>query len=107
MKLLTKQIIERTSEMLDNDGLDAHKVKVTAKFFDPMGSFTWYLTELNKENLDDAYGFVTSEFCPEGELGYFSIKELEEITLPLGLGIERDKYFQETNLMEVMMRVGS
>ena len=107
MKLLTKEIINKTAPMLENDGLEPHKVKVTAKFFDPTGSFTWYLTELDKDNLNDAFGFVTSAFCPEGELGYFSIKELEELELPFGLGVERDKYFQETNLMELMMRVGS
>ena len=39
MKLLTKEILKETSELLEDDGRDDHKRKVTAKFFDPTGSF--------------------------------------------------------------------
>ena len=50
MKLLTKDILKKTPDLMDNDGFEAHKVKVTAKFFDPTGSFTWYLTEIDKKD---------------------------------------------------------
>tara|TARA_R100001163_G_scaffold64059_1_gene57394 strand:+ start:380 stop:757 length:378 start_codon:yes stop_codon:yes gene_type:complete len=101
-KLLTKEILNETPDLLDNDGLETHKVKVTAKFFDPTGSFTWYLTEIDKRDKNTCFGFVTSEFCPQGELGYFTISELESVKGHLGLGIERDKYFKATKLTEVM-----
>ena len=74
---------------------------MTAKFFDPTGSFTWFLTELD-EDLDYAFGFVVSEFCPNGELGPFSINELQSIKGHLGLGIERDKFWTVATLKEVM-----
>ena len=102
MKLLTKEILNKTPDLLDNDGLETHKVKVTAKFFDPTGSFTWFLTELD-EDLDYAFGFVMSEWCWQGELGPFSINELQNAKGQLGLGIERDKLWDnKTTLKEVM-----
>jgi len=36
------------------------------------------------------------------ELGYFSLKELEEIRGPLGLPIERDLDFEPKTLSELM-----
>ena len=106
MKLLTKEILNKTPDLLDNDGLERHKVKVTAKFFDPTGSFTWYLTEIDKNDKDTCFGFVTSEFHPKGELGYFTISELEETKGRFGLGIERDKFWTSKTLKEVMDSVG-
>lgn len=101
MKLLTKEIINKTNKITSGQ-IPADKVKVTAKFFDPTGSFTWFLTELD-EDLDYAFGFVMSEFCWEGELGPFSINELQNAKGQLGLGMERDKLWDnKTTLKEVM-----
>ena len=104
MKLLTKAILDKTPDLLDNDGLETHKVKVTAKFFDPTGSFTWYLTEIDKNDKDTCFGFVTSEFHPKGELGYFTISELEEVKGKLGLAIERDKLWDNKITLEEVMQ---
>lgn len=46
--------------------------KVYMKFF--LGGWTWYVTEFDGKDL--FFGFVTSPFVPEGEWGYFSLKEL-------------------------------
>ena len=35
------------------------------------------------------------------ELGYFSLAEIEEVTGPMGLPIERDLYFKPTTLQEI------
>ena len=35
------------------------------------------------------------------EYGYFSLKELESITLPWGLKIERDLYFDPTTIEDI------
>jgi len=40
----------------------------------------------------------------ENELGYFSLKEMESIKGPWGLGIERDLYFGEHTLKEAIDR---
>ena len=55
------------------------------KFFHPMSSWDWYLTEYNpKERL--AFGLVTGF---EAEIGYFSIEELESLEVS-GLKVERE-----------------
>jgi len=38
----------------------------------------------------------------EVELGYFSLKELQEVRGPLGLSIERDLYYEPKSLRELM-----
>ena len=64
---------------------------VQVKYFDPCGSFTWYALEY--DGVDTFFGKVFSHMCPEGELGYFSLSELQSIKTRFGLGIERDLYF--------------
>ena len=63
---------------------------VHAKFFDPCGSATWYVTEYDPES-KTAFGYVTG--LMEDELGYVSLEELESIKRSFGLTIERDLYF--------------
>lgn len=90
MKLITDEIraitprIEETSSMSDP--------LLTAKFFDPCGSWTWYLMELDTDG-NFAYGYIEGLF---NECGYFLISELESIQRPYGLTIERDLYFEPT-----------
>ncbi|BCM17799.1 DUF2958 domain-containing protein [Mesorhizobium sp. J8] len=61
------------------------------KLFNPTGSATWLLTEL------DADGDTLFGLCDLGfgfpELGSVSLAELQSVKGPLGLGIERDLYF--------------
>ena len=70
---------------------------VIAKFFDPCGSATWWLTEYDP-NEKIAFGYVTGLIADE--FGYTSITELEEIKSPYGLTIERDLYFKQKRLSE-------
>ena len=65
--------------------------KAVVKLFDPTGSSTWYLSELDP-NTNVAFGL-----CDLGvgcaELGYVSLNELSNLKVKMGLGIERDLYF--------------
>ena len=95
MKLLTKKIKEQATKQYDK-GSDMEQM-VVAKFFNPVGSWTWYLMNM-AENDDYCWGIVKGN---EVEMGAFSMKELENIKLPLGLGIERDLYFEPIKASEV------
>ena len=64
------------------------------KFFTPDSSWTWYVTEYDPEQRL-CFGLVQGH---ERELGYFSLDELEEARGPMGLPIERDRYWQPTPL---------
>lgn len=65
------------------------------KLFTPDSVFTWYIIEISKEDKSTCYGYVVGF---ESELGYFSLKELENIKGALGLGVERDISFKPTAL---------
>lgn len=95
MKLLTQ---EQRQQMLANGRFNAEHPEDTrdfhpvVKLFCPWGGATWLLTELDPEDPDIAFGL-----CDLGmgfpELGTVSLIELESITGPGGLRIERDLHF--------------
>ena len=58
------------------------------KFFTPDSNWTWYATEFDGE--DTFFGLVCGH---ETALGYFSLRELQSVKGPLGLKIERDRYY--------------
>ena len=86
MKLLTGAIKTQMQMNAKNQDQD-HKPAL--KLFNPVGGATWLLTELE--------GDVAFGLCDLGqgtpELGSVSISELENLTLAMGLKIERDRYF--------------
>ena len=96
MKLLTKEITEKATKQYDK-GSDMDDQMIVAKFFNPMGDWTWYLMNLDKDE-DYAWGIVDGDAV---EMGSFSMKELQDIKLPLGLGIERDIYFEPVPASEL------
>ncbi|MEW6126720.1 MAG: DUF2958 domain-containing protein [Acidobacteriota bacterium] len=64
---------------------------VYAKWFCPWNQWTWFATEgEQQEDQFICFGYVIGH---EREWGYFSITELESITGPFGLKIERNIYF--------------
>lgn len=69
---------------------------VVVKFFDPTGSWTWYATEFDGDDL--FFGWVDGQV---GELGYFSLSELQSFRGRFGLGIERDRFFTPCPLSQV------
>ena len=89
---LTQQNLADLPALGTHDGKNAEDVPVPVKFFCPWGSWTWYATEYDPAD-GLFFGFVRGH---EGELGYFSRAELEDITGPMGLYIERDIHWSGT-----------
>ncbi len=100
MKLLTKEIEKKLPKLYSQEHVRDPVCKV--KFFTPDSSFTWYVIEGGKQEDGDwlLFGKVISHICPEGELGYVSLSELESVRGPLGLPVERDLFFSPTPLSE-------
>lgn len=99
-KLLTKDIEKKLPALRSQDGKAPAQVRVVVKFFNPYGAGTWYATEYDpKERLFFGYARIS-----DGELGYFSLDELESVRVPpFGLGIERDLYWDDkTTLQDVL-----
>ncbi len=101
MKLITKEIIQRCKE-LKQYNKPLHKQIVIAKFFNPCGAGTWYLTDYNPKT-GIAFGYVSIFGDWNDEWGSFSIKELEDFKdSRFGLGIERDIYWTEKPVKEII-----
>ena len=95
-ELLDRETREKLPKLYTNEelGLDA---KALAKFFTPDSNWTWYASEFDGEDI--FFGLVSGF---EVELGYFSLKELQEARGPLGLPIERDLHYEAKTLGELM-----
>lgn len=96
MKLLTKEIEKKLPKLYSQEKVSNPKIIV--KFFHPLSNWTWYVTEGDRQK-DGAWLFFGLVDGFEKELGYFTLKQLEEVKVK-GLGIERDMYFGEHRLNE-------
>ncbi len=112
MKLLTEEIKQQLPPLYSQE--NEKDPIVYCKFFDPVGSWTWYAIEgspvdengyfdTDKEKVDfHIFGFVIGV---EPELGYFSLRELKNAKQGLtGLRawpLERDRYFTPCRLSEI------
>ncbi len=104
MKLLTEEICKILPPLYSQDGKGG-KAIAYLKLFTPDSGFTWWITEgspIKDESGAEVdfhlLGLVEGQ-CKE--LGYVSLKELEEVRGPMGLPIERDLYWQPKTLEEI------
>lgn len=86
MKLITEEIAAKLKKA------GYYGETPICKFFNPVGAATWVIFGQDEEDPDILFcvadlgiGFV--------EAGSVRLSELENMKLPLGLGIERDEYF--------------
>ena len=106
MKLLTKELEAKIPALYSfdeaafvaDDGTVRPPRTFVSKFFNPMGAGTWYVMEGEKQEDGDwrFYGYVE---LLEKEWGYFMLSDLESVNYHgLGVGIERDIYFENENV---------
>jgi hypothetical protein len=100
---LRKQLPPLYSQEQEQDPL------VICKFFHPLSPWTWYASEGSPVDADGYYNtdkekvdflFFGWVYGDQPELGYFSLSELESVTV-MGLGMERDLHFKPMRLSEV------
>lgn len=99
MKLLTKELLERFNKVGRQE--EVKDPLVITKFFNPTGAGTWFATEYDPQS-KNFFGYVSIFGDWNDEWGYFSLTELESLRGPFGLGIERDIYFKESKISEIM-----
>lgn len=95
MKLLTKENLKNLPALGANE--DKENPLAVVKFFTPWTGWTWYASEYNPET-GEFFGLVHGV---EKEYGYFTLQELESLRGPLGLKVERDRWFTPTPLKEL------
>jgi len=96
MKLLTKEIEKKLPKLYSQE--HEKNPRIIVKFFHISSTWSWYAYEGEKQKDGDIlfFGMVHGH---EKELGYFTLKQLEEIKIR-GLGIERDKFFGYDHRLE-------
>ncbi len=107
MELITKEIEKAFEKQGETHEKPSGKVKIVCKLFNPIGAETWYLYEKID---DDIYMCFANLGNPTfAECGTVSLSELKSISLPMGLGIERDRFFKpfSKTLEEVINTVKS
>ena len=92
MKLITKEIEKK---LRANLGKGFRNTKPWLKLFTPFGSATWLISELHDHG-EDIHLFG---LCDLGmgypELGYISLKEIEDLNADSGIPkVERDLYWE-------------
>jgi hypothetical protein len=110
MKLMTKELEKRFLEYpLGSQNGKLGNSKVIAKYFNPVGVGTWFITEANKLDNGDyqMFGYCHLGDDTNAEFGYVNLSELENIKLPFGMEIERDLYLpKDYTLIDAMKSIG-
>lgn len=101
MKLLTQKILADFKKQGRTNNKPSDEVKIIAKFFNPIGTGTWYSIEYDEEK-KIFFGFVSLFNDYNDEFSYFSLKDLEDYKGALGLKIERDLHFGNHYLNEIL-----
>jgi hypothetical protein len=71
-------------------GMQKEVAMAFVKIFTPDSNWTWYITERDPDT-NECFGVVCGL---EREYGYFNLEELQGLRGPLGLPLERDRYFE-------------
>jgi hypothetical protein len=101
MKLMTKEIAAALPRLGATDGQDDRPVIV--KYFTPWSNWTWWVFEGERQPDGDVLMFALVDRF-ERELGYVSLRELESVRGPGGIGIERDMHLPPTTYRELKDR---
>ena len=91
MKLLTQADRKKLPKLYSTEKTRVEDHVLQVKFFTPTSNCTWYAVEFDGD--DTFFGYVEGF---ENEWGYFSFRELSEVKGPMGVGVERDKYWKPT-----------
>ena len=101
MKLMTKELLKQFKHIWRQEW--EKDPIVVAKFFNPCGAGTWYAIDYEeKEGMFFGYVSIFWDHCDEW--GCFSLKELESLKFPWGLGIERDIHFTPARFSEIIKK---
>lgn len=97
-QLMTREIAKTAPRLYEQDG--AEDPTVYAHYFSCVNGWDWWLLEF--DGTDEAFGLVEGY---DDELGYFSIKEMEELNRQMGFAaIERDEHFSPKPLSAIRRR---
>jgi hypothetical protein len=86
--LIPKEFLETIPDLYETE--DSSDPICHMKLFLPSTNWTWYVTEISKQDYNICFGYVIGL---ESELGYFSLQELQSFEHSFGMRVERDEEF--------------
>ena len=95
MELIPKELRDTIPKLYETE--DQKDPLVYCKLI--IDGWTWLILEMSIDD-DVCFGYVISPFC-SGELGYFSLVEIQEVKGSLGIGVERDLSFKPQPLSQL------
>lgn len=101
MKLLTNELKKKLENYPIYSQENRKDATIVCKFFAPMGVFTWWVLEAEKQDNDYYFFGIIQNNQLEREYGYFTLSQLENVRLPFGLRIERDLYFERCKVSDL------
>ena len=96
MSLIPQDIFNKIPNLYETENQEEKICYV--KLFLADSNWTWYIIEINKQDNNTCFGFVDGL---EQELGYFTIKELENLRGQFGLKVELDTSFKPIKLSKI------
>lgn len=96
MSLIPQHIINKIPNLYETENEEEKICYV--KLFLPSSNWTWYIIEIDKSDNNTCYALVDGF---EQELGYFTIRELENLKGLFGLKVELDTSFNTTKLSKI------
>jgi len=96
----TKVQLKQLPKLYETEDIALEDKKVIVKLFYPASNWTWYVIEFDGK--DTCWGLVEGH---EIEYGYFSLKELAELSGPFGLQVERDMWFTPIKVGKVLRAI--
>ena len=97
MKLMTKELEAELPQLYTQEHTSDPLLR--AKYFHPLSSYTYYVLEYDPGDRL-FFGYADTGDPATSELGYASLDEMEQVVV-MGLGLERDLYFDPIPLSEV------
>ena len=96
MKILTQEILNAFKKQGHTGNKSAKDIKIILKIFNPYGGQTWYIYEMDDD--DVCWAFVNLGDREMAECGTVSMSELLDFRGMFGLPIERDKFFKPLSI---------
>lgn len=106
MELMTKEIEQALTNAKKDQPADQSPVVV--KYFTPDAGATWFITEGEQTEDGDwlLFGFCDLGDAELAELGSVMLSQLRNVRGGLGLPVERDLYFPDTTLKQILQQYG-
>lgn len=98
---MNEEVAKLLPPLYSNEEKNPDSVMAPVKFFTPDSNWTWYAVEYDPD--EGLFFGLVDGF--EVEFGYFSLMELESVTGPLGLHIERDLYWSPRPVHQIRMEI--